>query len=85
LVDLLKPALKDQRQAWINYGAGGWNEGRVCDRALIAILQILDGDSGTAFKKAGITGWRTEQERVAAYDRLIGILTARLESPSVKN
>jgi len=85
LIDLLKPALKDQRQARINYGAGGWNEGRVCDRALIAMLQILDGDSGTAFKKAGIKGWRTEQERIAAHDRLIGILTARLESPPVKN
>jgi hypothetical protein len=84
LVELLKPALKDQRQARIDYGAGGWNEGRVCDRALIAILQILDGDSWTAFKAAGITGWRTEKERLAAHDRLIGILTERLELPPAK-
>lgn len=84
LVELLKPALKDQRQARIDYGAGGRNEGRVCDRALIAILQILDGNSWTAFKEAGITGWRTEKERLEAHDRLIGILTERLELPPVK-
>ena len=84
LVELLKPALKDQRQARINYGAGGWNEGRVCDRALIAILQILDGDSWTAFKEAGITGWRTDKERLEAHDRMIGILTDRLKLLPVK-
>ena len=76
LVELLKPALEDKRQARINYGAGGWNEGRVCDRALSAILQILDGDSWAAFKAAGITGWHTEEERLEAYDRVIGILVS---------
>ncbi len=84
LVELLKPALKDQRQARINNGAGGWNEGRVCDRALTAILQILDGDSWTAFKEAGITGWRTNKERLEAHDRMIGILTDRLKLLPVK-
>lgn len=81
LVELLKPALKDQRQARIDYGAGGWGEGRVCDRALIAVLKILDGDSWTAFEAAGVTGWRTEKERLAAHDLLIGILTDRLKLP----
>ena len=80
LVELLKPALEDQRPARIDYGAGGWNEGRVCDRALIRDPEILDGDSWTAFKEAGITGWRTEEERVQACDRVIGILTERLKS-----
>ena len=54
---------------------------RVCDHALIAILKILDGDSWTAFEEAGITGWRTEDERLAAFDLLIGILTDRLKFP----
>lgn len=84
LVELLKPALKDQRQARIDYGAGGWNEGRVCDRAVVAILQILDGDSWTAFEKAGITGWRTESEQFEAHDRVIRILIERLKSPPAK-
>ena len=47
---VLKPALEDQRQVRIDYGAGGVNEGRVCDHALFAILEILDEDSWTAFQ-----------------------------------
>lgn len=79
LVELLKPALEDKRQARINYGAGGWNEGRVCDRALVAILQILDGDSWVAFEAAGIKGY-TEEERLETHDRVIGILKDRIKS-----
>ncbi len=84
LIELLKPALKDQRPARIDRGAGGLNEGRVCDRALTAILQILDGDSWKAFEEAGITEWSTEKEELEAYDRVIGILTERLKLPPVK-
>lgn len=84
LVELLKPALKDQRPARIDRGAGGLNEGRVCDRALMAILQILDGDSWKAFEDAGITEWSTEKEGLEAYDRVIGILTERLKLPPIK-
>ena len=80
LVELLKPALEDQRPARIDYGAGGVNEGRVCDRALFAILKILDGDSWAAFKKAGITGWSTEEQRMKACDRVLVILKERLKS-----
>jgi HEAT repeat protein len=83
LVELLKPALEDKRQARINYGAGGWNEGRVCDRALRAILQILDGDSWIAFEAAGIKSY-TEEERVETHDRVIGILKDRLKSLPAK-
>ena len=70
LVELLRPALADKRQAWINYGAGGWNKRRVCDRALIAILQILDGDSWVAFEAAGIKSY-TAEEQMEVYDRVI--------------
>jgi hypothetical protein len=83
LVELLKPALEDKRQARINLGAGGWNEGRVCDRALIAILQILDGDSWVAFEAAGIKSY-TKEERVETHDRVIGILKDRLKSIPAK-
>lgn len=84
LVELLKPALEDQRQARICLGSGGWNEGRVCDRALLAIHKILDGDSWEVHKALGVTGWRTKQERSEAYDRLIKILRERLKSLPVK-
>tara|TARA_R110002095_G_scaffold216429_1_gene213677 strand:- start:44379 stop:45713 length:1335 start_codon:yes stop_codon:yes gene_type:complete len=80
LVELLKPALEDKRQARINYGSGGWHEGRVCDRALSAILQILDGDSWAAFLAAGVTGWGTEEKRLEAYGQVIKTLTKRLKS-----
>ena len=75
LVELLKPALEDRRQAPINLGAGGVNEGRVCDRALFAILNILDGDSFAAFKKAGVTDWNEK-----AFDRMIGVVKERLKT-----
>lgn len=78
LVELLRPALDDRRDAWINYGAGGWDKRRVCDWALIAILTILDGDSWAAFKKAGIISYRME-EQPKVYDRMIGILKTRIK------
>ena len=84
LVELLKAALEDKRQARINYGSGGWHEGRVCDRALLAIHKILDGDSWEVHKALGVTGWRTKEERSEAYDRLIKILRERLKSLPVK-
>lgn len=84
LVELLKPALEDKRQARICLGSGGWHEGRACDRALLAIHKILDGDSWAAHKAVGVTGWRTEEERLEAYDQLIVILTERLKSLPVK-
>ncbi len=80
LVELLKPALEDKRQARINLGSGGWIEGRVCDRALLAIHKILDGDSWEVHKAAGVTRWRSQEERLAAYDRQIHILRERLKS-----
>ena len=83
VVELLRPALRDKRKAWINYGAGGWNKRRVCDRALIAILQILDGDSWVAFDAAGIKSY-TAEEQEEVHDRVIEILTDRLKSLSAK-
>jgi hypothetical protein len=80
LVNLLKPTLDDQRDADINLGSGGIQEARVCDRGLLAILTILDGDSWAAFKAAGISGWKTEAERESAHDRVIKILKARLNA-----
>ena len=84
LVDLLKPALEDQRPATIDYGAGGKNAGRVCDRALYAILSILDDDWWAAFKDAGIAGWSTEDERRQACDKVISLLNERLKSLPMK-
>ena len=80
LISLLTPALEDKRLASIDLGAGGINKSRVCDRALFAILQWLDGDSWAAFKEAGITGWSTEEEKVAASQRMITVLKDRLKS-----
>lgn len=51
---------------------------RVCDCALGAILMIVDGDSWSAFKKAGIQGWRTKEQDYAAHDRVIADLKKRL-------
>jgi hypothetical protein len=55
---------------------------RVCDRALGAILMIVDGDSWSAFKKAGIKGWRTKEEDYAAHDKVIADLKTRLKIKS---
>jgi len=52
---------------------------RVCDCALGAMLMILDGDSWSAFKKAGIQGWRTKEEDYAAHDKVIANLKERLK------
>jgi len=79
IVKLLKPALDDQRQANIDVGSMGIDEARVCDRALVAILQILDGDSMPAFKAAGIAEWKTREERRSGHNRMIEKLKARLE------
>jgi hypothetical protein len=87
IVNLLKPALDDQRPANIDLGSGGIQEARVCDRAAVAILTILDVDSWTAFKAAGIAGWKTKAERESAHDRVIKILKERLKAapaPAVK-
>jgi hypothetical protein len=86
ILKLLRPALDDQRAANIDLGSGGIHEVRVCDRALVAILTILDGDWWAAFKAAGIQGWKTKDERELAYDRVIKNLKTRLESeaPSIK-
>lgn len=80
IVDLLKVALDDQRGADIDLGSGGIDHARVCDRAVDAIVKILDGEWWPAFKAAGITGWRTKAERESAYDRMIEILKVRLKS-----
>jgi hypothetical protein len=80
IVNLLKPALDDQRRADIDLGSGGIQEARVCDRGLVAILTILDGDSWAAFKAAGIPGWKTKAERESAHDRVIKILKARFKA-----
>jgi hypothetical protein len=72
--------LEDERPAWIDYGSGGIGKSRVCDRALFAILSMLDGDSWAAFKKAGIIGWRSEEERLTACNRMITVLTDRLKA-----
>ena len=69
----------------IDYGAGGLDEGRVCDHALFAILEILDEDSWAAFEKAGIKGGSTEEQRLKACDRMIEILKGRLKSLSPPN
>ncbi len=78
LVELLKPALDDRRDARIDHGSGGVDEGRVCDRALLAILKLLDGDSSVAFTKAGMT-YESEKQRLKVFDRMIGILKGRLK------
>jgi hypothetical protein len=80
LIELLKPALEDRRDARIDRGSGGVDEGRVCDRALHAILKLLDGDSWTAFKKAGVTNLSNEADRLKGCDRMIEVLKARLNS-----
>ena len=80
VVELLKPALEDRRNARVNQGAGGWDEGRVCDRALVAILNILDGDPLAAYKQAVITDWSNEKQRWKEFDRKIRILKERLKS-----
>lgn len=80
LVKLLQPALDDHRNANVDLGSGGINEARVCDRALDAILTILDGDPWITFKAAGISGWKTREEGEAAYDRVIDIVKARLKA-----
>ncbi len=80
IVNLLKPALDDQRHADIDLGSGGIQEARVCDRALVAILTILDGDWWTSFKAAGISGWKTKTERESAHDHVIKILKTRLKA-----
>jgi hypothetical protein len=52
---------------------------RVCDCALGAMLMIFDGDSWSAFKKAGIQSWRTKEEDYAAHDKVIANLKERLK------
>ena len=52
---------------------------RVCDSAVGAILMILDGDSWSAFKLAGIKGIRTKEEYYAAHDKVIANLKERLK------
>ena len=79
LVELLKPALDDKRDANIDLGAGGINKRRVCDRAVWAINELLDGDSWLAFKQAGIEGWKTDAEEIMAHDTIIAILKKKLQ------
>jgi len=78
IVKLLEPALRDKRTLEIDLGSGGKFRVRVCDHAVEAILEILDGDSWLAFAKAGISGWTTDREGRAAHDRVILELRKRL-------
>lgn len=79
----LEPALDDKRivpdclSKYDSRPRAPWNP-RICDCALGAILMIVDGDSWSAFKKAGIAGWRTKEEDYAAHDRIITELKKRL-------
>ena len=79
----LEPALDDKRIApdclseFDSRPRPTWNQ-RICDYALRAVLMILDGDSWSAFKKAGIEGWRTREKASAAHDRVIADLIKRL-------
>jgi hypothetical protein len=80
----LKPALDDKRivpdclSKYDSRPRAPWDP-RICDCALGAILMIVDGDSWSAFKKAGVPGWRTKEEDYAAHDRIITELKNRLK------
>ena len=63
----------------IDFGAGGINRSRVCDRAVWGINELLDGDPWLAFKRAGIEGWKRDAEEIEAHDKVIAIQKKRLE------
>jgi hypothetical protein len=83
LLQWLEPALADKRivpdciSEFDSRPRSRWKP-RICDCAAGAVLMIVDGDSWTAFKEAGIESWDTQEEYYAAHDRVIADLIKRL-------
>lgn len=84
LIPLLAPALDDTRVLERPMTAmdlpNSVSVYRICDKALSAILTILDGNAEAAFKQAGVDPEsRDDKERFAAYDRVIALTKERLK------
>ena len=82
LIPILTPALDDVRVLKRPLSAEYPPDEvfRICDTALLAILKILDGNDGAAFKQAGVDSWSSDdKKRFADFDRVIALTKDRLK------